>query len=74
MARSQCKEGVQPERIRALASIGSRPSNEERDMMTWMRGYGGLNLEPYMLKVDLQIDRKRPATNSTLLPVLAPTE
>ena len=74
LARSQCKEGVQPQRVKALSTIGSRPSNEERDYMKFMKGYGGFNVEPYNLRVKMQKTRTNTDLDDVLLPVIPPTE
>ena len=57
-----------------MATIGSRPSNEERDFMRFMKGYGGLSVEPYMLRVKMQKSRTSTRLDEISLPVIPPTE
>lgn len=46
------------EALSAFASLGtngSHASNQERDLLRWMKGLWGFKLEPYTVMMDLQV-------------------
>ena len=56
------------EAIRAFASLGANgkhPQNAERDLHRWLRALYGFKLEPYVLKMSLQVDNQK----ETMVPV-----
>ena len=56
------------EAIRAFASLGANgkhPQNAERDLHRWLRALYGFKLEPYVIKMSLQVDNQK----ETMVPV-----
>ena len=61
--------------IRTFASLGcggQHPQNCERDLHRWVKNLYGLQLQPYILHVDLQVDSAK--VQRTAIRVLAPHE
>ena len=60
MARSVVCDGLRLDALEAFASFGAHgawESNQERDLLLWLRGVWGFRLEPYRVKIPLEVSR-----------------
>lgn len=76
LAQGVCADHKLPHAaIQAFASLGcggQHPQNSERDLHRWVRNLYGIELEPYVLKLGLQIDSSK--IQQVAVRVLAPHE
>lgn len=65
LANAAKQDGLKNDAIAALASLGAsgkHSGNTERDLHTWVRGLGGIELEPYQVTLELQEPHQYSAT------------